>query len=233
MRRARLAAWAVLAVLPMMVAPVLYSAASAQVPAPNPPPPGPAPEIAPSLPPDYVVDLMTPEGVAAFGAQWRNMEAKIVENPALPDAMPGYKTSYDIAPHAGEKGFNDSAWPVLQPKELGDHRGGGKVGFTWYRANLTIPAKIGNFDTAGAKAVFTVLVDDYAEVWVNGEMPRAAGRPSPGGIQGFNMPNRVVLGDAVKPGDKFQVAVFGINGPISVAPANFIFVREARVEFYR
>jgi hypothetical protein len=37
----------------------------------------------------------------------------------------------------------------------------------------------------------------------------------------------------VKPGDKFQIAVFGINGPISTVPMNFVFVREAKVEFFR
>ena len=37
---------------------------------------------------------------------------------------------------------------------------------------------IGGFDTAGAKVVLTVNVDDYAEAWIDGVMPRAAGRPS-------------------------------------------------------
>ena len=41
------------------------------------------------------------------------------------------------------------------------------------------------------------------------------------------------LTDAVRPGDKFEIAVFGINGPISVAPANTVWFREARLEFYR
>jgi hypothetical protein len=81
--------------------------------------------------------------------------------------------------------------------------------------------------------VLTVNVDDYAEVWVNGAMPRAAGRPSPAAIQGFNMPNRIVLRDTVEPGEKFEVAVFAINGPISAAPANFLWFREAKIEFYR
>ena len=112
-------------------------------------------------------------------------------------------------------------------------RSGGHVAFIWYRANLTIPAKVGDFDTAGATAVLTVLVDDYAEVWVNGQMPRRAGYPSPATIQGFNMPNRVVLADIARPGDRFQIAVFGINGPISVAPPNTVWFREARIEFYR
>ena len=55
-----------------------------------------------------------------------------------------------------------------------------------------------------------ITIDDYAGVWVNGQMPRRAGYPSPATIQGFNMPNRV-LADAVKPGDKFQIAIFGVN----------------------
>jgi hypothetical protein len=42
-----------------------------------------------------------------------------------------------------------------------------------------------------------------------------------------------VLATAVKPGDRFQIAIFAINGPISVAPANFVFFRQASVEFYR
>jgi len=199
-----------------------------------PPVAGPArPQMPPSLVPLKAVDLMTPEGAALFGAQWKAMEAKIVEGPPIANAMPQYKTSYDIQPHAGETGFDDSSWPVIDAKSLSDRRGGGKVSFIWYRANLTIPAKVGDFDTAGCTVVLTAYVDDYAEVWVNGEMPRRAGYPSPATIQGFNMPNRVVLTDAVKPGDKFQIAVFGVNGPISVAPANFVWVREAKIEFFR
>ena len=76
-------------------------------------------------------------------------------------------------------------------------------------------------------------IDDYAEIWVNGELPRAAGRPSPATIQGFNMPNRLVLRDTVSPGDKFEIAIFAINGPISAAPANFLWFREAKIEFFR
>jgi gluconolactonase len=196
-------------------------------------PPAPLPAIAPLLPPAHVVDLMTPEGSAVFGAQWRTMEAKIVECPPIPEAMPEYKSAYDIQPHAGESGFDDSSWPVIEPEELGAKRGGGRVSFLWFRAKLTIPAKVGEFETAGAKAVFTVNVDDYAEVWVNGELPRSAGRPSPATIQGFNMPNRLVLSDAVRPGDTFEIAVFGINGPISAAPPNTVWFREAKVEFFR
>lgn len=221
---ARLTACAALTTAPLMFA----TQASAQAPTPTSPP-----QLAPALVPAHTVDLMTPDGMAAFGAQWKHMEAKIVEGPALQGAMPAYKTSYDISPHAGAKGFDDSSWPTIEPKSLGDRRGGGKVSFLWYRTNLTVPAKIGNFETAGAKMVLTAYVDDYAEVWVNGEMPRRAGITSPATIQGFNIPNRVVLADSVKAGDKVEVAIFGINGPISVAPPNFVFFRQASIEFYK
>lgn len=190
--------------------------------------------LAPLLPPVHVVDLMTDAGSAAFGAVWRAREARLVECPALSDARPEYKTTYDVEPHAELVGFDDSGWELVPPTDLGGKRGGGMVSFFWFRTTLTIPANAAGFDTADSKAVLRVNVDDYAEVWVNGLLPRTAGRPTPGAIQGFNMPNRLLLGDnVVSPGDKFEIAVFAINGPISVAPANFLWFREAKVEFFR
>src|SRR5437867_13334403 len=168
-------ACAALTVFSMMIATV----AVAQAPAPPQAPQPPEPKIPPTLVPSYVVDLMTAEGIGAFEGRWKTMEAKIVEGPALPNAMPGYKTSYDITPHAGEAGLDDSSWPAIEVKGPTDRRGGGKAPLLLLRTNLTIPAKIGNFETAGAKAVLTAYVDDYAEVWVNGQMPRRAGITSP------------------------------------------------------
>jgi gluconolactonase len=193
----------------------------------------PQPPIAPLIPPAHVVDLMTAAGSAAFGARWKGMEAKIVECPALSDSMPEFRSTYDIEPHAELLGYDDSQWAEVAATDLGARRGGGMVSFFWFRTTLTIPATAMGFDTDGAKKVLTVNVDDYAEVWVDGVLPRAAGRPSPAAIQGFNMPNRLVLRDTVKPGERFEIAVFAINGPISAAPANFLWFREAKVEFYR
>lgn len=200
---------------------------------PPPTPPAPLPVMPPSLPANFVADLMTSRDAAALGIQWKAMDAKIVEVPAVQGAPAQYKTTYDISPHAGEAGFDDSSWPQIKAEELSTRRGGGHISFTWYRTGITIPAKIGDFDPTGTKAVLTVLVDDYGEVWLNGEMPRRAGFPSPATIQGFNMPNRVMLSESVKPGDKFQIAIFGINGPLSVAPTNMVWFREARLEFYK
>jgi gluconolactonase len=193
----------------------------------------PQPALAPLVPPMHVVDLMTEAGSAAFDAQWRAREAKIVECPALADAMPEFTTTYDIEPHAEERGYDDSEWTVVPATELGARRGGGMVSFLWYRATLKIPVNAAEFETAGAMMVLRINVDDYAEIWVNGEMPRVAGRPSPYTIQGFNMPHRLVLANPVAPGSKFAIAVFAINGPISAAPANFLWFREAKIEFFR
>ena len=191
----------------------------------------PAPVMPPSLPPAHVVNLMTQEGAALLGAQWRATDVRIDEVPA--GANKGrYKSTYQIEPRAMGTDFDDSSWEIV--KDLNTRRSGGHVAFAWYRALLTMPARIADFDLSKpAQAVLNVLVDDYAEVWVNGEMPRRSGYPSPATIQGLNMPNRVVLGTQVKAGDKFQVAVFGINGPISVAPPNSISFRHAMLEFYR
>src|ERR1700694_4589403 len=109
----KLIACAVLAAVPMIVP----SSTVAQGPAPVAAVPAPpAPQMPPSLVPSKVVDLMTSEGSAVFDAQWKSMEAKIVEGPAIANAMPGYKTSYDIQPHAGERGFDDSSRPTLGAK---------------------------------------------------------------------------------------------------------------------
>jgi len=178
------------------------------------------------------VDLMTPDGAAQLNGKWRYSDARIVDAaPVAPGENAGF--AYDIQPHAGEAGFDDSAWSIVDPKNLGDRRAGGKISFGWYRTAITIPPKVGNADVAGMKAFFNVTIDDYAEVWVNGELPRTVGKPSPNAIVGYNTSNRVLLSESVKPGDRIQIAIFAINGPLSAVPTNRIFMREATVEFVR
>src|SRR5262245_22399600 len=82
----------------------------AQTPAP---PPNPMPIMPPQLPAARVVDLMTEDGIKIFGGQWKNMDVKIVEAPPREGAGPKWTSSYDIQPHAGEKGFDDSKWPAI------------------------------------------------------------------------------------------------------------------------
>jgi gluconolactonase len=81
--------------------------------------------------------------------------------------------------------------------------------------------------------VFEVALDDYAEIWVDGKLPRVLGQTGGPMVKGFNAPNRVVVGREVKPGQQFQLAVFGINGPLSSPPSNFIWIKSATLEFYK
>ena len=108
----------------------------------------------------------------------------------------------------------------------------GRVCFNWYRIAVTIPERVGDLDPTGSTVVFEVAIDDYAEVWVNGELPLALGDTGGPVVGGFNAPNRVVLSRDARPGQRFQIAVFGINGPISASPHNYIWMRTATLDFY-
>jgi gluconolactonase len=121
----------------------------------------------------------------------------------------------------------------LPGSRLDVRNGNGRLSFNWYRIKVTIPDRVGSFDPTGSTAVFEVVVDDYAEVWVNGNLPIVLGQTGGPLIKGFNAPNRVVLGRDVRPGQQFQLAVFGMNGPLSNPPGNFIWVRSATIDFYR
>jgi gluconolactonase len=187
--------------------------------------------------PDAVIDLASHEGTQMVRGQWRYSDAKIVEADSRavgPDLKPSGPTSktYDYTPHAGASGFDDSHWEAIDATTLDQRRSTAKVCFNWYRINVTIPEKIANFETAGSTVAFEIVIDDYAEVWVDGKMPRVLGQPGGPVIKGFNAPNRVIIARNVKPGQRIQLAVFGINGPISFSPENFIWIKSATLDFY-
>jgi gluconolactonase len=197
--------------------------------------PGP-PEILPGRP-DAIVDLRTAEGAALVRAQWRYSDAGVraVDFVGVgPDLGPSGapNRTFTIEPHAGGADHDDSGWELLEPVDLERRLGAGRVSFNWYRTSVTIPERIGDLDPSGATVVFEVVVDDYAEVWVDGELPHALGDSGGPVAAGFNAPNRVVLTRHARPGDTFTIAVFGINGPISADPRNYIWVRSATLDVY-
>ena len=77
------------------------------------------------------------------------------------------------------------------------------------------------------------MIDDYAEIWVNGKLPTVLGQSGGPVVKGWNAPNKVILTHNAQPGQKFQIAVFGFNGPISKSPMNFIWVKSATLDFYK
>jgi gluconolactonase len=202
--------------------------------------PGP-PELLPGKP-DAVVDLQTHAGASLVNGRWRYSDARVEEidfvelaGPGAPDPLgPGDvpNRTYDVVPHAEGVDFDDSGWKVLAPVDTRRRLSDGRVCFNWYRISVEIPDRVGELDPTGSTVVFEVVVDDYAEVWVNGELPLAPGDAGGGVVAGFNAPNRVVLTRDARPGETFQIAVFGINGPISASPRNYIWMRTAALELY-
>ena len=187
--------------------------------------------------PAAVVDLGTEAGTELLQATWRYSDARIVETRfRAPDAQGqptgGPLTTQDISPHAGAVAFDDSQWPVISPTSLAERRGSGRVSFNWYRLTLTLPQRVGEIPAEGAEVWLVTRVDDYAEVWVEGELDRAYGQVGGSVVAGWNAPNRVLLARHAHSGQQIHVAIFGMNAPISDAPTNYIFVHEARLEFF-
>jgi gluconolactonase len=197
------------------------------------------PQLLPGRP-DAVVDLQTEEGAALVGAVWRYSDARVEEvdfvevgsaaDPLGPGDVPN--RTYEVLPHAGTADFDDSSWQVLSPGDTMRRLSTGKVCFNWYRTTVTVPQRVGDLDPTGMTVVFEVVVDDYAEVWVDGRLPAALGDTGGPVVGGFNTPNRVVLTADARPGQTFRIAVFGINGPISAAPRNYIWLRTATLDFF-
>jgi gluconolactonase len=183
------------------------------------------------------IDLMTREGVSLVEGQWRYSDVEITQvdfRAAGPEGQPTgpRNRAYDLEPHAGAAGFDDSQWQVLEPETLNTRRSAGRVAFNWYRIGLTVPEQVEGFDPTGSTVVFETSVDDYAEIWVDGELPRLFGQQGGSVVSGWNASNRLVIGRNVRPGQQIQLAIFGINGPISDAPTNYIYLRRARLEFH-
>jgi gluconolactonase len=188
--------------------------------------------------PEATVNLASKGGVQLVKGEWRYSDTKIVEvdfKAAGADGQPGStpNKAYDFTPHAGRADFDDSKWEVIDPTTLDKRRSAGRFAFNWYRIKITVPERVGNLDPTGSTIVFSTSLDDYAEIWVNSEIPRAAGQSGGSVIKGWNAENRLIIGRGVKPGQTIQLAIFGINGPISNPPTNYIYMKYAKIEFHK
>ena len=197
-----------------------------------------AAQSAPYGRPDATVDLRTKEGTQFVQGMWRYSDVKIVEvdaNGPGPDLKPSGAPirTYDYEPHAGSANFDDSRWQMLDPATLDARRAGGKVCFNWYRINVTLPDRVAGLAVSGSTVSFEIVIDDYAEIWVNGELPTVLGQSGGQVVKGWNAPNKVILTRNAQPGQKFEIAVFGFNGPVSKSPMNFIWVKSATLDFYK
>jgi len=192
--------------------------------------------------PAAVVDLTASKEAAILQTKWFTQAAHInaasfkAPGPLSPDTNYIYPSgavikTNQLSPKFTDADFNTGFSPI-DPATLAQRRGNGLLSLVWYKVDITIPQNVGKFNPAGSKVVFEIVVDDYSEIWVNGKQSLHFGQVGAGAISGYNNRNRVVLTNNAKAGDTFSIAILGINGPLGQIPDNYIWVRNAVVDFY-
>ncbi len=193
--------------------------------------------------PQAIADLKTTEGAALVSAKWFVQNADIVNvdfkapGPYAADALALYPTgsairSHLLRPQIGASDF-DKGFKEIKPTDLESREGTGLFSFVWYKVDVTIPETIGKSKASGMAAVFEIVMDDYSEIWVDGKQSQAFGQSGNGLIAGYNTRNRVILSTNAHAGQKFRIDILGINGALGKLPDNYIWVRNAVIDFYK
>ena len=147
--------------------------------------------------PRAVIDLNSPSGLAAVKGQWKFAQGLV----------PGEPNEGLISHLEGSSArlpdYDDSNWEVCA--DLGKWVSHG-FSFVWYRINVTFPEAGDGHPTAGVRVQFETCIDDYGELWIDGECNRDRGA-----VQGFNVPQRVLMTDDVKPGEQHSIALLAAN----------------------
>lgn len=167
------------------------------------------------------LDLENSEHLELTNAQWRFAEGLVPGEPngglvnLMPDS-PARLADYD-----------DSGWDVCENIQEIVLSG---LCFGWYRITVTLPEEVDGKSIAGSKVWIRTCIDDYGEVWVDGEIDLAFGESGRGAASGFNTEQRVVVSESAEPGAKHVIACLAINGPLA-RPGGGIFLRYAKLEF--
>jgi hypothetical protein len=166
--------------------------------------------------PRIALDLNTEAGRRPIKGTWRYAEgfipgqpnqglvAEVAESPArLPD-------------------YDDSGWEVCDNLRKGISSG---FSFGWWRITIEVPESVGGTPVAGMQVIFETNIDDYGEVWVDGEIDYTTGV-----VAGYNKHQRVVLSQSAEPGRRYVIACLGANGPFG-KPRGGVWLRYATLAF--
>ena len=166
--------------------------------------------------PRATLNLMDSQDLRQAQAQWRF---------AL-GLVPGEPNEGLVSQLAGSLArlpdYDDSDWEVCQDLTKWQSHG---FTFAWYRTKITLPAAVGGRDVQGTRCLFETCIDDYGEVWIDGACDLQRGA-----VQGFNVPQRIVITAEPQPGDVHTIALLAANGPLA-APGGAVFVRYANLAF--
>ena len=133
----------------------------------------------------------------------------------------GYITKLVASP-ARLPDHDDSAWEVVDNIRASLSSG---FAFYWFRMTVELPETIDGVPTAGSTVVFETIIDDYGELWVDGQIDLANGA-----VQGWNQPQRVVVSSSAVPGARHVIACLAMNGPFA-APRGGVWFRYATLAF--
>jgi hypothetical protein len=162
--------------------------------------------------PRAIFNLQHPDDLRALGGQWR----------FAPGFVPGQANEGLVSQVTGSPArlpdYDDSGWEVC-PDLTRWHSHG--FTFAWYRLTVTLPEAVQGREIRGTRLLFETCIDDYGEIWINGVCDRERGA-----IQGFNVPQRVVITADPQPGQTYTIALLAANGPLA-EPGGAVFVRYA------
>ena len=166
--------------------------------------------------PRGILDLGNPTDLEQVNGVWK----------FAPGLVPGEPNEGLVAQLEGSGArlpdYDDSDWDECHDLTKWYSRG---VAFAWYRLRLTLPETVNGRSLSGSRCIFETCVDDYGEIWIDGDCNRDRGT-----VQGFNVPQRVVIDAEPSPGDEHTIAILGVNGPLG-APGGAVFVRYATLAF--
>jgi gluconolactonase len=163
--------------------------------------------------PAAVIDLMRREGTSLVKGQWRYAET------------PSHRLG-----KLGVTALPDTGWIVIDPGELDRRRRAAPSRFKWYRLDLTIPDQIGDFDARGSAVLFEVMVDGYAELWLNGTLSPVLGQNGGSLISRYNGQNRMLLTRDAR-GQRFELTLRGVESLLGESPADGFSIRSATLDF--
>ena len=166
--------------------------------------------------PRMSLDLNKTEDRQKVKGQWRL-------GPGLVPGEPNEGlTAQLLASPARLANYDDSKWELCS--NIRENRSRGFT-FAWYRIAIALPERVDGIEVAGSRVLFETNVDNYGEIWVDGQIDRVMGV-----IVGNNAQQRVVVSSSAEPGAKHIIACLAANGPLA-EPRGGIYLRYATLAF--
>lgn len=166
--------------------------------------------------PRVFLNLMNPEHLELLGSQW------VFAKGLVPGELnEGLVSKLESSP-ARLADYDDSGWEICNDLTRVISSG---FTFAWYRLRITLPSAVEGNNVSGTSCVFETCIDDYGEIWIDGECDRIKGT-----VQGFNIPQRIRITRDAMPGETHTIAILAANGPLA-SPLGGVFVRYTTLAF--